>query len=257
VGPTSINVSAGLAVTQKSGVIMRLVGIVAVFVLTVTAIVQAAFLVRLSGRVETLTEQVRSQAVAADPLVPGARSGSMAASAPARMPIPRLDPKAPAPAEPVGGEAIPTTAALGQALETEEGRQHLKGALDALKEQERKSRLAENAKDDVEREQQYQERLSRVLQLSGSEQGAIRNLYAQMQTGRERVLEEMRSGIKTAAQADDEIDALEDKTETAVQGLLGEPRMKQLREARRAERMQRRQERQIRQGQAPGAPAPN
>jgi hypothetical protein len=232
---------------------MRLVGIVAVFVLTVTAIVQAAFLVRLSGRVETLSEQVRTQGVV-EPGAPIARGGA-APSAAVRMPVPRLDPKAPAPAESTG-EVVPT-AALGQALETAEGRQHLKGALDALKEEERKSRLAENAQEDIEREQRYQERLTRVLGLSGSEQGHIRNLYAQMQTGRTRILDEMRSGVKTAEQADDEIDALEDKTETAVQNLLGEPRMKQLRESRRVERMQRRQERLQRQGQAPGAPAPN
>jgi hypothetical protein len=239
---------------------MRLVGIVAVFVLTVTSIVQAAFLVRLSGRVETLTEQVQTQALG-EPGPPARRSGSLAtASAPVRMPVPRLDPKAPAAAAEPAAEQTPATAALGQALSTAEGRSHLKGALDALKEEDRQSRIAERAKDDIERDKRYQERLSRVLGLSSGEQGTIQNLYTSMHSARARVLEDMRSGLKTSEQADDEIDALEDKTETAVNALLGEPRMKQLRESRRAERAQRRQERQARQGQppgTPGAPAPN
>ena len=64
----------------------------------------------------------------------------------------------------------------------------------------------------------------------------------------------MRSGQKSAEQADEEIDALEGQAERQVQGLLGDGRMRQLREARRAERMQRREERRNAPGQA--APPP-
>jgi hypothetical protein len=233
---------------------MRLVGIIAVFVLTIAAIVEGAFLVRLSGQVAALSEQVRAQATA-DPLTPS-RPHALAANPAARLPLPRLDTKPAAPEASGDGTGAPVpTAALGQALTTPEGLAHLKGAMSTLNEMERQARLAENAKEDVEREQRQTERLTRTLSLNSTEQGAIQNMYTSLQSARARVVEEMRAGIKTAEQADDEIDALEDKTETAVRSLLGEGRMKQMREARQAERMQRRLERSNQRGPAPGAPA--
>ena len=64
----------------------------------------------------------------------------------------------------------------------------------------------------------------------------------------------MRAGLKNAEQADDEIDNLEDSTEGAVRGLLGEQRMQQLRDAERNERRQRRGP-PNQQGQQPAQPS--
>ncbi len=233
---------------------MRLVGIIAVFVLTIAAIVEGAFLIRLSGQVAALTEKLSAQPVADSLASPGSRPFVAAAPVP-RLTVPRPDPKAPAPAEPT--EGAPPTAALGQALETSEGLSHLKGAMTKLQEMDRQTKLAEKAKEDIERDQRQQERLTRALSLSSTEQGAIQNMYTSLNSARSRVIEEMRSGIKSASQADDEIDELEDKTETAVRSMLGEARMKQLRDVRQAERMQRRLERNNNQQRArsPGGPA--
>jgi outer membrane murein-binding lipoprotein Lpp len=238
---------------------MRLVGIIAVFVLTVAGIVQAAFLVRLSTRVDTLAEQVRAEGAAGALDADSARRNRPLAaageSAPVRLPVPRLDPKAPAPAA-AEGEALPAAGVLREALSTTEGKQHLKGALEAIREQDRQKRMIEDIEDDVDRDKRNQERLARTLGLSSGEQGSINSLYAQLDSGRKRILEEMKSGVKTADQADDEIDALEDKTETAVNSLLGETRLKQLRDARRAERLQRRLERANQRGQQPATTRP-
>jgi ABC-type branched-subunit amino acid transport system ATPase component len=115
--------------------------------------------------------------------------------------------------------------------------------------------MIEGVKNDIEREKRYQERITRALNLSGGEQGTIHQMYASMQASRQRILDEMQSGVKTSEQADDEIDQLEDQTETAVRTLLGDERLKQAREARKAERMQARQQRDAQRGR-PVSPTP-
>jgi hypothetical protein len=161
-----------------------------------------------------------------------ARSGDGAAVA-AALPPPRLTPPpGSAPAVPTG----PATAMLAEALQTAEGRQHLRGAIELLREQERQDRLLRNADQEIEREQRYRDRLTKVLALPAHEQEKVGQLYAGLQASRRKVLEEMRAGLKNAEQADDEIDNLEDGTQAQVRALLGEQRMQQLRDARRAER---------------------
>ena len=124
---------------------------------------------------------------------------------------------------------------LAEALQSQEGRQHLRGAMELLREQDRQDRLIRNAEQDIEREQRYRDRLVKVLSLPAHEQEKVGQFYATLQASRRKVLEEMRSGLKNAEQADDEIDNLEDGAEQQVRTLLGEQRMQQLRDARRTE----------------------
>jgi hypothetical protein len=148
---------------------------------------------------------------------------------------------------------------LAEALQTQEGRQHLRGAMELLREQDRQDRMIRNAEQDIEREQRYRDRLVKVLALPAQEQEKVGQFYATLQASRRKVLEEMRSGLKNAEQADDEIDTLKDSTEQQVRTLLGEQRMQQLRDARRTERGRGRGQGQgggqQQQGQ-PGAPPP-
>ncbi len=234
---------------------MRLVGIIAVFVLTVTAIVEGAVLVRLSGKLDTLTEQVKAQPAHLPPdpddhtFTARAASAALAAER-MRPPPPKLDPKAPAPQEPA--QPAPQAAGiLREALATSEGREHLKNAMEVLREQDRQQRVIRDAEGDVQRDTSYRERLTRVLGLSQGEQGSIGSIYANLQTQRQKVIDEMRAGQKSAEQADDEIRTLESNADRSVHGILGEGRMRQLREARRAERTQRREERQQQNGVPP------
>jgi hypothetical protein len=237
---------------------MRLVGIIAVFVLALTAIVEGAFLVRLSSKVAALDEQLRAQptAVALDGDTP-ARRAARASGDLARLPVPRLEAKGTTPTESApAAEGVPTAiATIEAALRSPEGLAHLKNGLKRIEDQDRQVRMIEGVKNDIEREKRYQERITRALNLSGGEQGTIHQMYASMQASRQRILDEMQSGVKTSEQADDEIDQLEDQTETAVRTLLGDERLKQAREARKAERMQARQQRDAQRGR-PVSPTP-
>jgi hypothetical protein len=238
---------------------MRLVGIIAVFVLALTSIVEGAFLVRLSSKVQALDDQLRGQPVVALESDTSARR-ARPSNEPVRLPVPRLDTKATAPSEsaPASDTAVAAApAVLGAALSTPEGRSHLKEALKKLEDQDRQVRMIEGIRNDIEREKKYQERIARALNLSGGEQGTIHQMYASMQATRQRILDEMQTGAKTARQADDEIDQLEDQTETAVRNMLGEDRLKQMREARKNERQQEQQQRAARRGRPiPNAPVP-
>ena len=87
--------------------------------------------------------------------------------------------------------------------------------------------------------------LGRLLQLAPEEKNKVSEAFASMDTGRRRVVEELRAGLKSAEQADDEIDKLEDAREQALRGLLGEERLRKYRELRRTDRPA-----------SPGPPAP-
>ena len=160
---------------------MRLVGIIAVFVLALAAIVEGAFLVRLSGQVADLKEEMRlpgrSPIEESDPAALAARSASatLAAerAAARKAPVPRLEATA-APAAPTGGESSPpATEVLRGALSTAEGREHLNKALQTIREEARQADMIKDIAGDQEREKNYRERLSRTLGLSPSEQGSI------------------------------------------------------------------------------------
>lgn len=215
---------------------MRVIGIVAVFVLALAAIVEGAVIVRLSSRLDALDQRLAHAPAVLDESGAPRREGVALARGDvpaAPLPPPRL---APAPGATAPVPTGPATAVLAEALQTVEGRQHLRGAMELLREQDRQDRLVRNAEQEVEREQRYRDRLTKVLSLPAHEQDKVGQLYSTLQAGRRKVLEEMRSGLKNAEQADDEIDNLEDSTEQQVRALLGEQRMQQLRDARRAER---------------------
>jgi hypothetical protein len=214
---------------------MRVIGIVAIFVLALAAIVEGAVIVRLSSRLDALDEKLSHAPVVPDEVRAPRREGVALARgdiASATLPPPKLAPVPGSAPVPTG----PATAMLAEALQSVEGRQHLRGAMELLREQDRQDRLLRNAEQDVEREQRYRDRLTKVLSLPGHEQEKLGQFYGNLQAGRRKVLEEMRSGLKNAEQADDEIDNLEDSTEQQVRALLGEQRMQQLRDSRRTER---------------------
>ena len=232
---------------------MRVIGIVAIFVLAVAAIVEGAVIVRLSSRVDALDEKLALAPLPVDGdtlrrEVSLARSGG--AAPPAALPPPRL---APAPREQRRRRPpVPPRRCWPRRCKRQEGRQHLRGAMELLREQDRQDRLVRNAEQDIEREQRYRDRLVKVLSLPAHEQEKVGQFYATLQASRRKVLEEMRSGLKNAEQADDEIDNLEDGAEQQVRTLLGEQRMQQLRDARRTE--QRGRGRGGQQGNQQGGP---
>lgn len=230
---------------------MRLFGIIAIFVLSIAAIVEGALLVRMSSRLDSLAEKLES-APGADPLAyrinrgtPSASAGAAAARPP--VALPRL---VPAPGTGEGAPDGPATTVLRQALETPEGRAHLKHAMEVLREQERQERMVRRAEEEITDEQRYQERLGRLVGLNPDEKNRISQYYTTLHSGRRRVLEEMRAGVKNAEQADDEIDNLEEETQRQVRALLGDARLNKYREANRAER---RRERGRDGNGAPGA----
>jgi hypothetical protein len=240
---------------------MRVIGIVAIFVLALAAIVEGAVIVRLSSRLDALDEKLAHAPAAPDDVRASRREGVSLARGDigtATLPPPKL---APTPGSTPPVPTGPATALLAEALQSVEGRQHLRGAMELLREQDRQDRLIRNAEQEVEREQRYRDRLSKVLSLPTHEQEKLGQFYGSLQAGRRKVLEEMRSGVKNAEQADDEIDTLKDSTEQQVRALLGEQRMQQLRDARRTERGRGRGQGQgqgggqQQQGQ-PGAPPP-
>lgn len=233
---------------------MRIFGIIAVFVLTLAAILEGAALVRLSSRVDSLAEKLETTAAPAASAVrvnqgESAEAGQTA-SVNARLPVPRL---LPAPAgEAAPAEGAPATAVLRQALETPEGRSHLKAAMEVLREQDRQDRLVRNAEEEVADEQRYRERLTRLAALTPEEQNRVTQLHSTVRASRQRVIEEMRAGVKTAEQADDEIDNLEDEVGRQIRALLGDQRMQKFREANRAERRRERAQQGVTAGGGAG-----
>ena len=220
---------------------MRVFGIIAIFLLALVAIVEGAALIRLSGQMDRLQARIESAPASAalrvkDGEDPASGRASPGAARPAlTAPLPRLLPAPPT--GDIGGEGGgPATATLREALETPEGRSHLKAAMEVLREQDRQERLIRQAEENISDEQRYRERLTRLAGLSPDEQNRVAQLHANLHTGRQRVLEELRAGGKSASQADDEIDNLEDQVERDIRALLGDARLQKFREASRAER---------------------
>jgi hypothetical protein len=215
---------------------MRTFALIGFFVLAVVAIVEGAVIARLSGRIETLARRAptgdlpeRGQGGGAPDRAPAAGTVALARPAPN---LPRLLTTA----TPDNPAAAPAAAVLREALDSSEGRQHLKAALEILREQDKQEKLAGRADRAALREQQRVQELTKILALSSDEQGKVGQLYATLQSNRRRVLDEMHAGQKDSGQADDEIDKFRDETDTSVRALLGEPRMRQFREATQGQR---------------------
>jgi hypothetical protein len=235
---------------------MRTFALVGFFVLAVAAIVEGAVIARLSGRIDALARREptgdppgRSQA--GDAPERATAVGTVALARPAPN-LPRLL-TTPTPDNPA---SAPATAVLREALDSNEGRQHLKAALEILREQDKQVKLAGRAERAVEREQQRVQELTKVLALSSDEQGKVGQLYATLQSNRRRVLDEMHAGQKDSGQADDEIDKFRDETDTSVRALLGEARMRQFREATQGQRRRGGNPGPTGGGPAPGAGQP-
>lgn len=227
---------------------MRTFALLAAFLLAVASIVEGAVIVRLSSRVETLSQRLASDSGAqgASGVLGSTDVVRVAAARNPSLPTSTLPRLLPAPAS----DAPPAAAAtvLREALETPEGRQHLKAAMEVLREQDRQERVTQRAERAVDREQQRVQQMTHILALTSEEQGKVGQLYSSLQASRRRVLDEMHAGQKDADQADNEIDGFRDETDRSVRALLGEPRMQKFRETMRAQRR--------RGGNEAGPPAP-
>jgi hypothetical protein len=226
---------------------MRTIGIVAIFVLALCAIGEGAMIVRLSRRVDGLGRVVESVPAATEEgparrveALPG-RPTPMAAPALAARP-PQFK-EAPAP----GSRQSPL-----QELATPEGRQLLRSALDVINEERRQEHLIASMPRREERAQRWMERIGKSVPLTSDETVRLQAMYAELKSGRQQVLDEMRGGGKTAEQANDAMDELRDKADKSVRALLGEERWKKAREEARNNRDRQQQG----PAQAQGQPAP-
>jgi hypothetical protein len=221
---------------------MRTIGMFAVSGLALMVIGEGVYIAKLSRRIDALSGAVGGGAAGGSErsFLSSAEGGAFTRPAGFDRRAPAARPAAPilapAAASPPSAAAAAASASLGEALGTVEGRQHLKGALAVIREEERQSRLVRVSERDREREGQYRERLTKVLSLPPDDQRKLGDIYANLDVGRQRLLEEMRTGLKDAETADGEIDNLEEVTNKAVRTLLGDARMKQFRDAERAER---------------------
>jgi hypothetical protein len=213
---------------------MRIVGILAIFLLSVGAIAEGAALFRLSRQVRELSQQVavaheHDESVhAADP---GDRPAARVAAAPLRpaaVPRPAASPPAFTPSAP----SVAATATLRDALSTPEGREQLRSALDIIAEQRRQERLVKYVERREERDQRWKEQITKNVPLSGEEPAKVSAIFASLQTARRQLLEDMRAGSKTSEETDSALDDLQENTQKALHGLLGDDRWRKLREGR-------------------------
>jgi len=215
---------------------MRVVGIIAIFVLCLAVIAEGAFLVKLSRQVNTLSQQ---EAVARERGEPGDDSALAATERRAERAAPRL----PRGAQPGGGvpsfqalappPTTPATTTLREALATSEGREQLKAAMEVIAEEKRQDRLVKWAARRDERDQHYKERILKAVPLTGDEPLKLATLFTNLKSARQQVIDDMRAGLKTAEQADEDTDELQANHERAMNALLGEERWKKARESRR------------------------
>jgi hypothetical protein len=208
---------------------MRTLGMIAIFLLSLVAIVEGAYLFKLSRQVTALTEDRTAAAETDDLAAPAARRAEAPAPRPrpsAPMPVPTFQAMAPP-------STTPATTTLREALATTEGREQLKAAMEVIAEEKRQARLIEWAPRRDERDQKYRERIHKAVALTGDEPLKLDALFTTMQTNRRQIIEDMRAGLKNAEKADDELDELRDTTEKSIHALLGDERYKKIRGDRR------------------------
>jgi hypothetical protein len=209
---------------------MRTLGILAIFLLTVGAIVEAAFLFRLSRRVGDLSREL----AVAHEAPPRPAEPPPLRPPPSRPPVtlPAVRVTAP-PAFTPSPAATVANATLRDALATPEGREQLRTALDIIAEQKRQERLVHVVERREERDQRWRERMAKVVPLAPDEATKVNALLASLQTGRRQLLEDMRAGSKDADQTDSALDDLQDSTQKAIRTLIGEERWRKMREGDR------------------------
>jgi hypothetical protein len=206
---------------------MRVLGIVAIFVLSLVSIVEGAFLFRLSHRVSALSAD-RAAAELEQPataLVETSRRPLPAPQAHAR-------PAAP-PAFQTPTPVSPAASTLREALSTVEGREQLKAAMDVIAEERRQTRLAESLPRREERDQRMKDRLLKAVPLTGDEPIKVATLFTNLQTARRQLIEDMRAGLKNAEETDTALDELRDGMDKSLHALLGDDRWRKAREGRR------------------------
>jgi hypothetical protein len=212
---------------------MRILGILAIFLLSVCAIAEGAFLFRLSGRVHDLQQEAavaHEAALRPAPEVPAAPSARV--PVPARPAAPTRAPAGAPPAFTPPPASTAATATLRDALSTPEGRDQLRAAMDVIAEQRRQERLVKFVERREERDQRWKERITKAIPLSGDEPQKLGALFTSLQTGRRQLLEDMKAGAKTAEETDSAMDDLQESTQKAVRSLLGDDRWRKLREDR-------------------------
>lgn len=211
---------------------MRTIGILAIFFLSLAAIVQGAYTFKLSRQVKQLSQEretarEESAAVARDENAPAAVVDTGGSAVFQRRPVQLPTPSVPSFSPPPTTNAASTV--LHDVLGTPEGRQQLRAALDVIAEEKHQERLWKQATKHEEREMRFRDRVLKAVPLTGDEPLRVAKLFTDLQTGRQQILEDMRAGNKTADQADSAIDELRDANEKAVHALLGDERWKKAR----------------------------
>lgn len=199
---------------------MRLIGTLAISALALGCVLNGVYLIKLSSRIDRLS----TATVGFDQ-----RPSHSRQTLPTRLPAP-LPRTAHSPAALSPAPSPPPSTVLGEALHTVEGRQHLKDALAALEEDARRRELAERVAGDERRQEKNRERLTRMFALAGEEQQKIAGIHAAARSERQRIVEAVLAGARTASEGEVALDAVRENTSQQVRAALGEQRVRRLRE---------------------------
>jgi hypothetical protein len=199
---------------------VRLIGTLAISALTLGCVLNGVYLIKLSSRIDRLS----TATVGFDQ-----RPSDSRQPLPARLPAP-LARTAHSPAALSPAPSAPPATVLGDALHTLEGRRHLEDALTALEEDARRAELAERVAGDERRQEKNRERLTRMFALGGAEQQKIASIHAAARSERQRIVEAMLAGAKTASEGEAALDAVRENASQQVRTALGEQRVRRLRE---------------------------
>lgn len=219
---------------------MRTLGILTIFGLSVVAIAEGAYLIKLSRRVEALDHRYQNGAVEPPSLAAAAQSAPRLASAPKgrEAEAPRMAPVAFAAPPPAPGNTAALT--LREALSTPDGREQLRAALDLMKEEDRRGKMIQKAGGWEEKDQKWKDKLTKFASLQPEEQTKIDALIGQAAQARTQILSDMQFGLKSAKDADREIKDAQGKAEKEVRAILGDKRLKDMKDAERQQRDQER-----------------
>jgi len=232
---------------------MRLIGILVAGVLTIAAVAQGAYIVKLrreiaalSGRVDELraerSDDSGDDRSAAAPAYARARSAAWppfdgprptALTAAPRLPGGGAPAPAPAPHPSAdNGDPLPLPPAVSSPEAREQLRQFVASTMEQQRDQAREQWTAR--REDAEK--QFRDKVIKELGLNEQEGQKVGDIFGGMQTARRDLFEQVRSGQKSGSDIGTEMAALRDRTQTELRTVLGDDQMKKLQELQRQER---------------------
>jgi hypothetical protein len=190
--------------------------------------IEGAYMVSLQRSVSTLG--VPRTAAAPEDDSPLDRPAAMARAAPSRAPLP-------ARAVPVFTTAAsaPGQGAVLDSLGSPEGRQRLAEVLTAMKEQRRQDKFIQANERREQLNRRLHESIGPALALNPDETHKARALLASLSTASRQAITEIQSGLKSRAEAKQELDGTERTVDAGLKELLGDKRMTALKELRKNE----------------------